>query len=227
MVRGAASFDPLVRSAHRRDAGFTLIEVLVATTVGTIVLGAAIALTMSAQRGYTMQLQDAAVQQEARYALDWIAGVVRSAGANPYNITSSSCPSNNTTFRAIRMDPDGDGLQDDIRVHADRNPANGVLGGLPGACTEANEDITIAHNPGALTITRRDMNRDPTPVAMTEGIFTGLRFTYLNLNRVPTTMPEQAVYVVIEVTGRSRVRNTYTDEFSTFTLQTEVNLRAR
>jgi prepilin-type N-terminal cleavage/methylation domain-containing protein len=212
---------------RHREAGFTLIEVLVATTVGTIVLGAAVALTMTAQRGYTTQLQDAAVQQEARYALEWIAGVVRSAGANPYNITTSSCPSNNTPFLALRMDPDGDGLDDDIRVNADVNPANGLLGGLPGNCTEANEDITIAHNPAALTITRRDRNLDPAPVAMTEPIFTSLAFTYLRMDRVPTTMVAQVAYVVISVTGRSRVRNPYTDDFTTFTLQTEVNLRAR
>jgi prepilin-type N-terminal cleavage/methylation domain-containing protein len=224
-VRRAACGVP---SAECNERGFTLIEVLVATAVSTIVLGAAVALTVVAQRGYTTQMQEAAVQQEARYALEWIASVLRPAGANTYNITAAgACPAAGTAFQAIRMDPDADGLNDDIRVQADINPANRVIGGIAGACNEANEDVTISHNPITLEITRRDMNLDAAPVAMTDPIFTQLQFTYLNANRVVTAVPAQVVYVVVSVTGRSRVPNPYTGAFTTFTLQTEVRLRAR
>jgi prepilin-type N-terminal cleavage/methylation domain-containing protein len=216
-----------VRNAESRERGFTLIEVLVATAVSTIVLGAAVALTIAAQRGYTSQMQDAGIQQEARYTLEWIASVLRSAGSNTYSITTTQCPAANTAFQAIRMDPDGDGSNDDIRVQADINPTNGVAGGVAGACTEATEDITIAHNPATLEITRQDMNVDAAPVAMTDPIFTQLQFTYLDFNRVVTAVPAQVAYVVVSVTGRSRVRNSYTGAFTTYTLQTEVRLRAR
>jgi prepilin-type N-terminal cleavage/methylation domain-containing protein len=214
--------------APSAERGFTLIEVLVAATVGTIVLGAAVALAVVAQRGYTTQMQDAAVQQEARYALEWIASVLRPAGANTYNITlNGACPVANTAFQAIRMDPDADGQNDDIRIQADINPANRVIGGIAGACNEANEDVIIGHNPVTFEITRRDMNFDATPVAMTDPIFTQLQFTYLDVNRAVTAVPAQVAYIVVSVTGRSRVRNVYTQAFTTHTLQTEVRLRAR
>ena len=73
------------------------------------------------------------------------------------------------------MDPDGDGLPDDIRVQADVGIPDGLIVGSVGTCTQANEDVTIAHNPANNTITRFDRGTDAGPIAWTDGVFTGLR----------------------------------------------------
>jgi len=49
----------------RDNRGFTLMELLVASVVTTVVLGGAVALTSQIQNGYRRQLEDSAAEQEA------------------------------------------------------------------------------------------------------------------------------------------------------------------
>ena len=214
----------------RGEGGFSLIELLVAALITTTVVGSAAMLASRVQVAYSSELGDAAVQQEARFALDWIARTLAAAGSNPYNVATSPCPAAGTVFAAIRLDPDGDGIHDDVRVQADVNPPNGLLvgaGGGGGCDDESGEDITIAHDPVNLVLTRHDRATDPAPVAITDRVFTQLQFTYLTVNRVATTTPAAIAYVQVALTGRSRSRNLNTRQFSTFTYQSEVRIRAR
>ena len=214
----------------RGDGGFSLIELLIAALITTTVVGSAAILASRVQVAYSSELGDAAVQQEARFALDWIARTLAAAGSNPYNVATSACPAAGTVFAAIRLDPDGDGIHDDVRVQADVNPPNGLLvgvGGAGGCDDESGEDITIAHDPVNLVLTRRDRATDAAPVAVTDRVFTQLQFTYLTVNRVATTTPADIAYVQVALTGRSRSRNLNTRQFSTFTYQSEVRIRAR
>jgi hypothetical protein len=214
----------------RGEGGFSLIELLVAALITTTVVGSAAILASRVQVAYSSELGDAAVQQEARFALDWIARTLAAAGSNPYNVATSACPAAGTVFAAIRLDPDGDGIHDDVRVQADVNPPNGLLvgvGGAGGCDDESGEDITIAHDPVNLVLTRRDRATDAAPVAVTDRVFTQLQFTYLTVNRVATTTPADIAYVQVALTGRSRSRNLNTRQFSTFTYQSEVRIRAR
>jgi hypothetical protein len=125
------------------------------------------------------------------------------------------------------LDPDGDGVHDDVRIQADVNPPNGVLLGLAGACTEQGEDVTIEHDPAALTLTQRDMAVAGGAVPVTDGVFTQLLFTYLTTNRTVTTTPGAIAYVRIDLTARSRGLDIYTGQFDTFTYRSEVRVRAR
>lgn len=204
---------------------------MIVAAITAAVIGAAVTMASNVQTMYAFQLNDAGVQQEARYALDWIARTLTPAGSNPYSITVSPCPVVATTFAALRLDPDGDTIHDDVRVQADINPPNGLLIGDVGACTgagaESGEDVTIAHDAVASTITRRDMATDTAPVAVTDAVFTQLLFTYLNTSRVVTVTPDAIAYVQVSLTGRSRSRNPFTGQFSTFTYQSEVRIRAR
>ncbi len=212
-----------------RDArGFTLVEFMIAAFITTAVLGGTVLLATQLQQGYTTQLDDVLVEQEARFALDWITRILRSAGSNPYNLNTSPCPDVGTAFEAIRIDPDGDGMDDDIRIQADIYPPNGILGGdVAGTCTEEGEDVTIAHDAEALTITLEDNNTDDAPQAMTEPIMTELEFTYLNSARNVTADPDLIAYVQVQVTGRSKSFNTILGEYPETTLTTEVHVRTR
>lgn len=211
---------------RRNQAGFTLVELLVATTLSLSVLGAAIMITSQVQKGYDIERESAAARNEAQFAVAAIARELRPAGANPYFITTSACPVSGTAFRPIRRDPDGDGLPDDIRVHSDVNPPNKALGGVAGACTEADEDITIAHEPTTRTVTRRDNNLNVTE-PLTDGVITNLTFTYLDVNRAVTTNDNSVCFVRVSVTATTRRPDPRTGQFVSFTVTDDVRIRVR
>ena len=207
------------RQSRRRhpdnECGFTLIEFMIAGALTTIVLGSTVMLASQIQQAYETQLDDAAVEQEVRYALDWIARDLRSATRDPYFIIPDE--------QEIWLDPNG-GLDtdDSIRVQADINPPDGDI-------NDARENVTIAFDPVTGVITRQDSNDpdDATAVAMTEAIITDLSFTFLNAARAVTTSSRMVAYIQVQVTAQSRGRNLYTGEFTSSTLATEVRLRTR
>jgi type II secretory pathway component PulJ len=210
------------------ERGFTLIEFLIAALITTAVLGGTVMLAAQLQQAYTTQLDDVTVEEEARFSLDWIEQAIRNAGSNPYTIGVSGCAA--AAFTAIGIDPDGDGANDDIRIHADINPPNGLLGGVAGACNEATEDVTIAYDNVNLVITRRDNNVDAAAVVMTEPVITNLLFTYLDSAGNVTANPNAVAYVRVSVTGKSVPKQNLYDAdnaFTTTTLQTEVHIRTR
>jgi prepilin-type N-terminal cleavage/methylation domain-containing protein len=211
---------------ERSEAGFSLIELLIAMAISSIVLGSAVVLSTGVQKASIHQSEDAAVQQEARYALNWIRRTLISAGSNPYNLTTADCPAPGTPFVAIRLDPNGNGLHDDIRVQGDINPPNGLLLGSSGACNEAGEDVTIAHDPATDTLTRFDRATETNPVPVTDSLFTGLVFSYLTTSRVATTNPAAIAYIRVTLNARSRATNPDTGK-STFTFESEIRVRSR
>lgn len=222
MLIGARRQQPV-----RDQQGFTLVEFMIAAAITTAVLGGTVFLATQLQQVYSTQLDDVTVEQEGRFALDWIARALRSAGSNPYGIAAWGCPSGGTTFQAIRMDPNGTGKNDNIRIQSDINPPDGTLGGPAGVCDQTDEDITIAHDPAAQAITRRDNNTDPSPRTMTEPIITELLFTYLDSSRNVTNNPNAMTYVHVRITGRSNAYNAILGNYGTSTLETEVRLRIR
>jgi|SRR5687767_5653812 prepilin-type N-terminal cleavage/methylation domain-containing protein len=196
------------------EAGFTLVELLVASLVMTLVLGSAVGLATSIQQGYQSELDGAAVEQEARYALDWIARDLRSAGSNPYAVAG----------QFLVLDPNGGAdASDSVRVQADINPPDGDI-------ADPGEDLTITLNPITgvnAAITRQDINgADPAQLPLTETIFTDLQFTYLDAARNVTNVAGLVAYIQVQVSARSRGRNS-TGQFTTSTLSTEVRLRTR
>ena len=101
-----------------------------------------------------------------------------------------------TPVQAIRFDPNGNGQPDDIRVQMDANPTNGLIGGASGACTEPNEDVTIAFDPALRAITVRDNATGGAAVPRTDAIVEGLAFVYRDAARAPTTNPTFSVTVL-------------------------------
>jgi len=207
------------RVAQRPDlgeGGFTLVEFMIAGLIMSIVLGGTIALATQIQKAYGTQLDDVAVEQEARFALDWIARDLRSAGSDPYGIILDNLE--------VWIDPNaGADANDSIRVRADINPPDNDW-------ADDGEDvqITIQGVTPNMFITRQDANADdPAALAMTEAIFTDLSFTYLNAEHVATANSELVSYVQVQVTAQSRARNPNTLQFTTSTLSTEVRLRTR
>lgn len=197
------------------ESGFSLVEFMLAATITAAVLGSTMILATQIQQAYGTQLDDAAVEQEARYVLEWIARDLRSAGSDPYLVIAAE--------QEVWIDPNGGADADDsIRVQADINPADGDI-------ADVGENVTIAFDPVNSVITRQDANDpvDATAVSMTEAIITDLSFTLLDSSRAVTATSPLVAYVQVQVTAQSRARNPATGAFTTSTLATEVRLRTR
>lgn len=151
-----------VRRGGRREGGFTLIEFLIAVAILAPVLGASVILATQLQRVYGSRLDDATVEEEVRFSIDWIAQALRNAGSNPYAIGG---------FEPIDVNEDGTS----ITVRADVNPPDGLT-------TGANEDLTIAFDADEMAITRDDNSVVADPEQMTEPVIAGLLFTLFDAN---------------------------------------------
>ena len=216
----------------RSQRGFTLAEVLVATLVTTLVLGAAVMLTSSVQTSFRRQIEDSAGEQEGRYALDWVSRLIRGAGNNPFNLPIvegdlAACPADagGTPYSWVIMDPDADGINDDIRLQTDSNPPDGILGGA--ACDQRFEDVTVSYDPDTSSITFRDNNLDDGAEVRTDAVIDGLLFVFKDVNHVSTGDPAMVVYVETQVTIRTRTLNPLTGLPETRLLTQEVRLRGR
>ena len=221
-----------MKQAHRRStaasqAGFTLAELLVALAVGSMVVGSAVMLTGQMQKSYGSQIDGAAVQQEARYAMDWITRALLSAGSNPARILAGDCVSAGTLFRAIRRDPNADGVHNDVRIHSDIRPPNGLLGGAVGVCNEPDEIITIAHDVANSTITRHDPSVGTAAVAMSDRVITQLQFAYLTANGAVAPSDDAVSTIRVTITARTPAMNYYTGQPVDFTLTSSVRMRLR
>jgi hypothetical protein len=213
------------RRSAPREGGLTLVEFLISSLLLSLVLGSAVGLATQIQQAYGTQLDDVVAQQEARYALDWIARDLRSAGSDPYFAIADD--------QHVWIDPNG-GLDtdDSIRVEADiHDDDGGVPNGPDGDNGDPGEIITIALDPATDAITRRDHNAgDVAGVVMTESVFTDLSFTWLDTDKNETAVSTSVTYVRVEVTVRSKARNQFAaseDGFTTSVLSTQVRLRNR
>lgn len=225
-----------LRSRLGCEAGFSLVELLVAAAVSGLVVGGAVVVTTQIQQGYGQQLDTASSEQEARYALDWIQRLLRQAGSDPYNIRTSLClpagmlPSVNG-FPPVQRDPNGDGVDNDIRIFSDTNPPDGMIGGpgpAPAGCTEPGEDVTVGYDAVNRTITLFDNNQPAAgALTMTDTVVNRVIYQYMDRNRVPTTNMATLAWVRVTVTTQSKIRDPHTNQFTNFNLSVEVRLRPR
>ena len=223
-------------NASRHDSGFTLVELLVASTTMVIVLGAAVALTSQVQNGYRRQLEDSAAEQEGRYALDWIGRHLRGAAHDPYGTGSiapgtTDCPAAGWDIEGIRFDPDADGADDDVRIMTDANPPDGIFGGTVGACNQANEDITISHDDVNNTITFLDNNTGGAVSTRTDTVIENLQFIFRDSNRAVldtgVANPANVVWVEMRITIRTRTIDVASGQPMTRLMSSEVRVRSR
>ena len=224
----------------RQENGFTLIELLVASVCTIIVLGSAVALTSQIQYGYRRQIENSAGEQEARYAMEWIGRYLRGAGNNPFNVVESDCPGANTDFFGIIIDPNGDGVNDDITLQMDANPPDGKVGGESPACDQANEHVTISFCSeaafadgacaGANTIEFLDEAVGDDATTRTDSVIDALEFVYLNADHALMAAPitqANIFYVQVRIRIRTRTVEGASGNPDTRELTSEVRVRGR
>jgi Tfp pilus assembly protein PilW len=205
------------------EAGFSLVELMVAMVVSIMVVGGAALLASQMQSSYRGQLEAAAAQQEGRYALQWIERYLRAAGNNPYRLQTTPCPAAGTVVAPIQPNPNGS-----IRLQMDANPTDGLIGGAAGACTEPNEDVTISFDAANNTITVLDNNTgNQQPLPRTDTVITGLQFVYRNPNRQITTVAANVAFVETRVQVRTKLDNQNLGTPTIQTVSSEVRVRSR
>jgi hypothetical protein len=211
----------------RSERGLTLVEILMASAISVTVLGASAALAGQMQGRYAIEMELSEARQEAGYALAMIERYLRAAGNNPFALLVTACPAAGTPVAALRLDPNGDGRDNDVRIQSDVSPTNGRIGGITGACGEASEDITIAHDADQSIITVQDQNLDAAPVARTDALISDLTFVYRDLNHNPTMTAASVAFVDVSITARTTAIGPQSRGRETVTLRSEVRLRNR
>jgi prepilin-type N-terminal cleavage/methylation domain-containing protein len=220
--------------------GFTLAELMVSMVITMLVLGGAVVLTSQVQQSFRKQIEDAAGEQEGRYALDWVSRRIRAAGNNPYGLPlpippapvgsdTSQCPAPGTPYSWLFISPDPDGVNRSVRLQSDSNPPDGLLGGpsATGDCNQRDEDVTISFDPLTNSITFLDNNLGGAATIRTDAVIENLEFIFKDINRQPTANPASVVYVETQVTVRTRMINASTGLPETRLLTQEVRLRGR
>jgi len=155
--------------SQKTNRGFTIIELLVAMTLGLVVLAAILNMFASQNRTSAVQQEVAYAQQNVRAAMDLIVRELRNAGYDPEDNGFDAIPQATSTLIQVRIDYRGD---NDL-------PGNDHPYDPPdGAHDDANEDITYTVN--ALNqLTRDDANDGVAAELMIEDVVpNSLQFTY-------------------------------------------------
>jgi prepilin-type N-terminal cleavage/methylation domain-containing protein len=99
----------------RNRAGFSLVELIVSLVIFSIIMGSLISVILVVQRRYVDQRERVRAQESLRVAQMTIAPLLRAAGADPRE----------SKLTLVNVDPDGNGVFDDLRVVSDFNPIDG------------------------------------------------------------------------------------------------------
>ena len=135
-----------------RNAGFTLIELMIAIAIFSIVVAGVIGAFWDQLRSHNTQQEILAMQQNARAAMYYITQELRMAGYDPTGTSNAGLIPDNavrttTTFSMDITGGEGDNLDNDGDAVID-NPEEAAYGN--GDTLAANEQITYALNNGQI-----------------------------------------------------------------------------
>jgi prepilin-type N-terminal cleavage/methylation domain-containing protein len=156
----------------RNRAGFSLVEMLIALTIFSVVMGSLMSVVLVVQRRYVDQRERVRAQESLRVAQMTLAPLLRAAGADPKD----------TKLTFVNVDPDNNGVFDDLRVVSDFNPIDGDV-------ADALEDVQVWVEVDTLWI-RWQAGAQKQPLAWP---IKSLRFEYYANNGYMYTVPAQTV----------------------------------
>ena len=161
-------------SAHT-TRGFTLIEILIATAIGSLVLAAIVVTFVTQRKSYDLQEQMAEMTQNARIGVEMLSREVRMAGYDPTGVNFDAIPYDTTKLQ-VQADLNGDGDADDT-----------------------DETITYFYDATALQIIRQ-ANGSQQPLVENITAFT---FNYLDRAGNPVTTSAEVYQIQITITART------------------------
>lgn len=149
---------------RRRDAGFTMVELLVGLSIMAVVVGILSTMLMTSNRTHQATVARAETQASSRTAMSLLTTELAQTGADP------TIPPSGVVGIALAD-------TQSIHIRADRN-ADGAI-----QTTEPSEDITYTYNPGTQILSR---NPGAGAATLLTDV-TNLRFTYFNAANQPLT----------------------------------------
>lgn len=166
---------------QRREAGFSLLEMLTVVGVLTIVLLGVGLIVDRMQRQYDAQRRQVEAADNARAALDTLVRLVRMAGNNPRGLAG---------LQAIAPDIDGNGAFDSIAIQADWNPPDGAL-------SDPYENIAFFVDDGRLM--KREAEDPPEGVEFAQAEKVAFSYFDGGMNPLPNPGPGMIAYVTISL----------------------------
>ena len=164
----------------RNENGFTLIEIVMALLITSIVVGAVYSLFSQMTRSFTSQEVTAQVQQQLRLGVDFIARDIRATGFDPTGQTQAGILSATPTS---------------FQFTADRDENGGL--------SELGENITYTFNAAAGRLERLDANSAFGTEVLVENVdVANSGFTYFDGSSPPvaTTDPDNIRTIVVAMT---------------------------
>jgi type IV pilus assembly protein PilW len=188
------------RSIPGNNGGFTLVELLIAVGIFSIIIGAIFSFSIAQRKYLSVQGQVSEMIQNARASMEMISGELSVAGYNPTGAVFTGIP-----YSASQL-----------QIYADVN-GNGVV-------TDANENVTYSYDSSTKRIVRNTGGGNQ-PLAENVQNFS---FQYLDASSNPTTDPKNIRQIRLTITVRtSKPDPQYTANsgYRTFTLTSLVTPR--
>jgi type IV pilus assembly protein PilW len=195
--------------SKNKESGFTLVELLIAMTIGLIILAALSSTFLMQRKTYDVQEQVVEMVQTARAAMDMMTREIRMAGYDPKGAMQRSNP---TGAKFVGIPYNANKLQ----IYADLNGDEDT--------GDSNEDITYTYDAANLQIDR-NTGGGGQPFAENIQLFT---FDYLdsNGNSTITTADIRQIKITITVRSAKPDRNyTPNSGYRTYTLTSYITPR--
>ena len=119
---------------------------------------------------------------------------------------TAACPVAGTPYSWVIMDPDGDTINNDIRLQTDSNPPDGILGGV--AATSEMKTSRCSYDPADQAASRSSTTTLAVAATVrTDAVIEDLLFVFKDANHAPTVNPANVIYVETQITVRTRTIN--------------------
>ena len=196
----------MIASKRKTQNGFTIIEVMIAVVISSVLITAVYQTFHSQQRSYTMQNEAAAMEQNLRGSLYLLTKELRSAGYNPQQETTenfrfvTSFPAPNNLF-TVNYDGSG-GSESNAHFTVAFTLDTDGSGGIE---SNRNEQIAYKFDKDTKTLQRfNDSQPDITKKwEIVASNIDAVYFTYYDNNKTITTDPANIEYIEISMLART------------------------
>jgi len=162
---------------NRNQAGFTLVELLIAMVVSGMIVGGTVAIFQTMVKDHNIHVKTLAMQQNLRATMDYLERYLRMAGYDPTGLADAGFTTMLSNHIAFTSDKDGSGLTSD-------------------ADWEENLEFKLEDN----VLKRTDAGGSDRTLAENIEVF---NMVYLDKDGVPTSAADDVSSVQVTLVGRS------------------------
>jgi prepilin-type N-terminal cleavage/methylation domain-containing protein len=212
----------VTRPRANAEAGFTLVELLVAFAIAALVLAAATAAFQTASRVLEFGLDTAAAQETARWGLERMTREIRGAGYG-----HPTCPPPPGEVSLIYcFDAVGNPTATSITLQNDLN-GNAAIDAPAGPCDPTAVTEQVRYQLVGTDLLRSENPANPACNAVVASGIAGLTFTYLDANGNPIANPGAAPANIRSVIVAMSVTSNNGSTEQTVVMRDQVRIRNR